>query len=106
MKVQTLMVLRPYQIYAVQGIVHHAKTSERNGYISHTTGSEKTLTSFKASQIMMQMPDVTKVLFVVDRNDLDTQTSKEFNAFKEDSVDSTTNTTAFGQTTGSTSRTS
>ena len=91
---KTLMVLRPYQIYAVQGIVHHAKTSERNGYIWHTTGSGKTLTSFKASQIMMQMPDVTKVLFVVDRNDLDTQTSKEFNAFKEDSVDSTTNTTA------------
>ena len=91
---KTLMVLRPYQIYAVQGIVHHAKTSERNGYIWHTTGSGKTLTSFKASQIMMQMPDVTKVLFVVDRNDLDTQTSKGFNAFKEDSVDSTTNTTA------------
>jgi len=91
---KTLMVLRPYQIYAVQGIVHHAKTSECNGYIWHTTGSGKTLTSFKASQIMMQMPDVTKVLFVVDRNDLDTQTSKEFNAFKEDSVDSTTNTTA------------
>lgn len=91
---KTLMVLRPYQIYAVQGIVHHAKTSERNGYIWHTTGSGKTLTSFKASQIMMQIPDVSKVLFVVDRNDLDTQTSKEFNAFKEDSVDSTTNTTA------------
>ena len=91
---KTLMVLRPYQIYAVQSIVNHAKTTQRHGYIWHTTGSGKTLTSFKASQIMMKMPDVTKVLFVVDRNDLDTQTSKEFNAFKEDSVDSTTNTNA------------
>lgn len=89
---KSLMVLRPYQIYAVEKIVHRAKTSDKNGYIWHTTGSGKTLTSFKASQIMMQLPDVTKVLFVVDRNDLDTQTSREFNAFKEDSVDSTDNT--------------
>ncbi|MFW1858005.1 type I restriction endonuclease subunit R [Acinetobacter defluvii] len=89
---KSLMVLRPYQIYAVEQIVHRAKTSNKNGYIWHTTGSGKTLTSFKASQIMMQLPDVTKVLFVVDRNDLDTQTSREFNAFKEDSVDSTDNT--------------
>ena len=89
---KSLMVLRPYQIYAVEQIVHRAKTSDKNGYIWHTTGSGKTLTSFKASQIMMQLPDVTKVLFVVDRNDLDTQTSREFNAFKEDSVDSTDNT--------------
>lgn len=87
-----LMVLRPYQIYAVQKIVSHVQNSQRNGYIWHTTGSGKTLTSFKASQIIMQMPDVEKVLFVVDRNDLDTQTSREFNAFKKDSVDSTTNT--------------
>ena len=89
---KSLMVVRPYQIYAVEQIVHRAKTSDKNGYIWHTTGSGKTLTSFKASQIMMQLPDVTKVLFVVDRNDLDTQTSREFNAFKEDSVDSTDNT--------------
>ncbi|MBU3085946.1 type I restriction endonuclease subunit R [Acinetobacter seifertii] len=89
---KSLMVLRPYQIYAVQKIVEHVKTSDQNGYIWHTTGSGKTLTSFKASQIIMQMPDVEKVLFVVDRNDLDTQTSREFNAFKAESVDSTDNT--------------
>ena len=89
---KSLMVLRPYQIYAVQKIVQHVQSSDQNGYIWHTTGSGKTLTSFKASQIIMQMPDVEKVLFVVDRNDLDTQTSREFNAFKAESVDSTDNT--------------
>lgn len=89
---KSLMVLRPYQIYAVQKIVQHVQNSDQNGYIWHTTGSGKTLTSFKASQIIMQMPDVEKVLFVVDRNDLDTQTSREFNAFKAESVDSTDNT--------------
>lgn len=89
---QVLMALRPYQIYAVQQITQQVKHSNKNGYIWHTTGSGKTLTSFKASQIIMNMPDVEKVLFVVDRNDLDTQTAKEFNAFKKDSVDSTTNT--------------
>lgn len=87
-----LMVLRPYQIYAVEQIISHVQNSPQNGYIWHTTGSGKTLTSFKASQIIMQMPDVEKVLFVVDRNDLDTQTAKEFNAFKAESVDSTTHT--------------
>ena len=89
---KSLMVLRPYQIYAVQKIVEHVQSSDRNGYIWHTTGSGKTLTSFKASQIIMNMPDVEKVLFVVDRNDLDTQTSREFNAFKAESVDSTDST--------------
>lgn len=89
---KSLMVLRPYQIYAVQKIVQHVQTSKNNGYVWHTTGSGKTLTSFKASQIIMKMSDVEKVLFVVDRNDLDTQTSREFNAFKADSVDSTDST--------------
>ncbi|MCO8060063.1 type I restriction endonuclease subunit R [Acinetobacter towneri] len=89
---KSLMVLRPYQIYAVQKIVQHVQSSDQNGYIWHTTGSGKTLTSFKASQIIMKTPDVEKVLFVVDRNDLDTQTSREFNAFKADSVDSTDST--------------
>ena len=89
---KSLMVLRPYQIYAVQKIIAHVQSSQQNGYIWHTTGSGKTLTSFKASQLIMKMPDVEKVLFVVDRNDLDTQTSREFNAFKADSVDSTDST--------------
>ncbi|WP_277559580.1 type I restriction endonuclease subunit R [Acinetobacter beijerinckii] len=89
---KSLMVLRPYQIYAVQKIIAHVQNSQQNGYIWHTTGSGKTLTSFKASQLIMKMPDVEKVLFVVDRNDLDTQTSREFNAFKVESVDSTDST--------------
>lgn len=57
---KSLMVLRPYQIYAVQKIVEHVQNSDQNGYIWHTTGSGKTLTSFKASQIIMQMPDVER----------------------------------------------
>lgn len=89
-----LMVLRPYQYYAVERIVEKVKNTRQGGYIWHTTGSGKTLTSFKASQIMTENPEVDKVLFVVDRNDLDYQTIKEFNSFKEGSVDSTDNTNA------------
>lgn len=87
-----LMVLRPYQFYAVEKLVEQVKTNSDNGYIWHTTGSGKTLTSFKASQIIMDLPSVAKVLFVVDRKDLDYQTMKEFNSFKKDSVDVTNNT--------------
>jgi type I restriction enzyme R subunit len=67
------MVLRPYQFYAVETLVERVKNSTKNGYIWHTTGSGKTLTSFKASQIIMNMPKVKKVVFVVDRKDLDYQ---------------------------------
>ena len=87
-----LMVLRPYQYYAVEEIIDKVRNSKNNGYIWHTTGSGKTLTSFKASQIIMREPNVDKVVFVVDRNDLDYQTMKEFNNFKKGSVDSTDNT--------------
>ncbi|PLX49792.1 MAG: deoxyribonuclease HsdR [Desulfobulbaceae bacterium] len=87
-----LMVLRPYQFYATEAIIKQVQTSRDNGYIWHTTGSGKTLTSFKASQIIMDMPEVAKVVFVVDRKDLDYQTMKEFNSFKKDSVDVTNNT--------------
>jgi type I restriction enzyme R subunit len=89
---KTLMALRPYQYYAVEAIVDRVKNSTKGGYIWHTTGSGKTLTSFKASQIITDLPDVYKVVFCVDRNDLDTQTIKEFNNFKEGSVDNTDNT--------------
>ncbi|MEZ4922164.1 MAG: type I restriction endonuclease subunit R [Crocinitomicaceae bacterium] len=89
---KVLMVLRPYQFYAVENIIKQVKENKDNGYIWHTTGSGKTLTSFKASQIIMNLPEVNKVVFVVDRKDLDYQTMKEFNAFKEDSVDVTDNT--------------
>lgn len=89
-----LMVLRPYQYYAVEALIDKVKNSNQNGYIWHTTGSGKTLTSFKASQIIMQMPQVKKVVFVVDRKDLDYQTTKEFNSFSKGSIDGTDNTKA------------
>ncbi|WP_027078652.1 type I restriction endonuclease subunit R [Maribacter antarcticus] len=91
---KNMMVLRPYQYFATEAIIQQVKTCNDNGYIWHTTGSGKTLTSFKASQILMEVPEVYKVVFVVDRKDLDYQTMKEFNAFKEGSVDSTDNTTS------------
>ena len=90
-----LMVLRPYQYYATEAIVERVKNppqTDANGYIWHTTGSCKTLTSFKAAQIMTGLTDVHKVVFCVDRNDLDYQTIKEFNGFSKGSVDSTNNT--------------
>lgn len=89
-----LMVLRPYQYYATEAIVERVKTTTKNGYIWHTTGSGKTLTSFKTSQILTHLPQVHKVLFVVDRKDLDYQTTKEFNSFSKGSIDGTNNTSA------------
>lgn len=89
-----LMVLRPYQYYAVEALIDRVKNSHKNGYIWHTTGSGKTLTSFKASQVLVKLPHVHKVVFVVDRNDLDYQTTREFNFYKEGSVDGTTDTRA------------
>ncbi|AFW95619.1 type I restriction-modification system R subunit [Anabaena sp. 90] len=89
---KVLMVLRPYQYYAVEAIIERVKDTDKNGYIWHTTGSGKTLTSFKAAQILTQLPKVHKVLFVVDRADLDYQTSREFNDFSPDCVDTTDNT--------------
>ena len=79
---KNMMVLRPYQYYATEAIIKQVSTSNDNGYIWHTTGSGKTLTSFKASQIIMDLPNVHKVVFVVDRKDLDYQTMQEFNSFK------------------------
>ena len=87
-----LMVLRPYQYYAVEALVDRVMNSRKNGYIWHTTGSGKTLTSFKASQIITGLEKIRKVVFVVDRRDLDYQTNKEFNAFSKGSVDGTDNT--------------
>lgn len=87
-----LMVLRPYQYYAVEAIVEKVKISHKPGYIWHTTGSGKTLTSFKTAQILTSIPKVHKVIFVVDRKDLDYQTIKEFNSFSKGSIDGTNNT--------------
>ena len=84
-----LMVMRPYQIYAVEALVTRAFETNNNGFIWHTTGSGKTLTSFKASQILAKEPNIKKVFFLVDRKDLDSQTLAEFNKFEPDSVDTT-----------------
>ncbi|OHO67318.1 restriction endonuclease subunit R [Staphylococcus sp. HMSC036D05] len=87
-----LMALRPYQVYAVEALIKRATETNNNGYIWHTTGSGKTLTSFKTSQILSREPNINKVIFLVDRKDLDSQTLAEFNKFENDSVDLTDNT--------------
>ena len=89
------MVLRPYQYYAVKRLVEKVMLSNEFGYVWHTTGSGKTLTSFKASQILTKLESVDKVCFVVDRKDLDDQTNKEFNKFEPGSVDGTPDTRSF-----------
>ena len=89
---QKLMVMRPYQVYAVKAIVECIHQNRGNGYIWHTTGSGKTLTSFKASTLLKDNPDIEKCLFVVDRKDLDRQTREEFNKFQEGCVEENTNT--------------
>ncbi len=96
-----LMVMRPYQIVATERILQRIVISENmkqlgtveaGGYVWHTTGSGKTLTSFKTAQLASQMPSVDKVLFVVDRKDLDYQTMKEYNRFQEGAASSNTST--------------
>ncbi|MEA5081436.1 MAG: type I restriction endonuclease subunit R [Dysgonamonadaceae bacterium] len=89
---QKLLVMRPYQIYAVKAIMDCINQNRGNGYIWHTTGSGKTLTSFKASTLLKDNKDIEKCLFVVDRKDLDRQTREEFNKFQEGSVEANTNT--------------
>jgi len=89
---RSLIALRPYQVHAVEAILKRALETQNNGYIWHTTGSGKTLTSFKVSQILAQEEDIQKVIFLVDRKDLDSQTYTEFNKFEPDSVDLTNNT--------------
>ncbi|WP_315724872.1 MULTISPECIES: type I restriction endonuclease subunit R [unclassified Bradyrhizobium] len=89
---QKLLMMRPYQIYAVKAIVDCINQNCGNGYIWHTTGSGKTLTSFKASTLLKDNPDIEKCLFVVDRKDLDRQTREEFNKFQEGCVEENTNT--------------
>lgn len=89
---QKMLIMRPYQIYAVKAIVDCIHQNRGNGYIWHTTGSGKTLTSFKASTLLKDNPDIEKCLFVVDRKDLDRQTREEFNKFQEGCVEENTNT--------------
>ena len=87
-----LMVLRPYQFYAVERILDKVQNSNKNGYIWHTTGAGKTLTSFKAAQLVSEIDGIDKVMFIVDRHDLDTQTQSEYEAFEPGAVDGTDNT--------------
>ena len=87
-----LMVLRPYQYYAVEKILDRVQNTNKNGYIWHTTGAGKTLTSFKAAQLVAELDGIDKVLFVVDRHDLDTQTKAEYEAFEPGAVDGTDDT--------------
>jgi type I restriction enzyme R subunit len=89
---QKLLMMRPYQVYAVKAIVDCIHHNSGNGYIWHTTGSGKTLTSFKASTLLKDNPNIEKCLFVVDRKDLDRQTREEFNRFQENCVEENTNT--------------
>ena len=89
---QKLMIMRPYQIYAVKAIIDCIYENRGNGYIWHTTGSGKTLTSFKTSTLLKDNPEIEKCLFVVDRKDLDRQTRLEFNNFQEGCVEENTNT--------------
>ena len=84
-----LMVMRPYQVYAVEALVRQATLTNRNAYVWHTTGAGKTLTSFKTAQILAANPNIKKVIFLVDRKDLDSQTTEEFNKFENGSVDAT-----------------
>jgi len=89
-----VLMMRPYQIYAVKAIVKCIDENRGNGYIWHTTGSGKTLTSFKASTLLKDNPEIHKCLFVVDRKDLDKQTREEFNKFQDGCVEENTNTDA------------
>lgn len=86
---KVLMVMRPYQVYATEALIRQATLTNRNAYIWHTTGAGKTLTSFKTAQILATIPSIKKVIFLVDRKDLDTQTTEEFNKFEAGSVDAT-----------------
>lgn len=90
---KVLMIMRPYQVYATEALIRQATLTNRNAYIWHTTGAGKTLTSFKTAQILASMPHIKKVIFLVDRKDLDTQTTEGFNKFEAGSVDATDKTT-------------
>lgn len=86
---KNLIVMRPYQIYATEALIRHALDTGKNGYIWHTTGSGKTLTSWKCANLLSKEQSIKKVFFLIDRKDLDTQTKEEFNKFEKDCVDET-----------------
>lgn len=100
---QRMLIMRPYQVYAAEAIIKQAQEHPHdNGYIWHTTGSGKTITAFKASQLIAHRTDTKKVIFLIDRSDLDIQTAKNFNAYlpnvgSEPALDRTDNTYALVQ---------
>lgn len=81
-----LMILRPYQVWAVEGLMDKALNTKNSGFVWHTTGSGKTLTSFKLAQCLRDTGKYNKVVFLVDRRDLDRQTIRNFNSFEKDAV--------------------
>ena len=87
-----LMVMRPYQIFATEALIRRALETNKGGFIFHTTGSGKTLTSWKCAQLLTQEERIKKVIFLVDRSDLDTQTMQEYNRFEDGCVDATDDT--------------
>jgi len=101
-----LMVMRPYQIVATERILQRIEsatnyrklgTTDAGGYVWHTTGSGKTLTSFKTAQLASRLASVDKVLFVVDRKDLDWQTQKEYDRFEKGAANASTSTAALSK---------
>lgn len=86
---KSLIVMRPYQVFATERIIRKALDTNKGGFIFHTTGSGKTLTSWKCAQLLTKEERIKKVFFLVDRSDLDTQTMQEFNRFEEGCVDTT-----------------
>ncbi len=87
-----LMVMRPYQIYAVKAAKKRVLEANQNGYVFACTGSGKTLTSFKLAQLLRDEPTIDKVIFLIDRKDLDDQTIDEYNSFEKDCVDNSDST--------------
>ena len=89
---KNIMVMRPYQIYAVELFIDRAKDTNRNGYVSHATGSGKTLTSFKLAKTLESEPSISKVFFLIDRKDLDYKTVEDFNSYEQGCIDATDST--------------
>ena len=87
-----IMVMRPYQIYAVKESMERILGSNLNGFVFHTTGSGKTLTSYKLASLLRDNPNIDKVFFLIDRKDLDDQTVDEYNSFEQGCVDNTDST--------------
>ncbi len=94
-----MMIMRPYQVYATELLLAKALTSDDNGFVWHTTGAGKTLTCWKCAKLLITHPEIKKVFFLIDRRDLDTQTTDDFNEYEKNSVDQTEDTKALTEQT-------